>query len=302
MSIVQYPLSIIQYPISNIQFPANSMKNILTILLLMLSYLAFGQTDIQGQYHRADSLLKAEKYQDAYSILKVLEPVCDKKDTLYKYILWHTLNATWVLEEEARLAEKFELSLKYAQEALPLIEKGKKIFGKKFAEREYWMIKNVLVASFGLGQLENAKKYREKLYKAYKQKTLPDGIDGYFNYDYFKLDGKNIWGYEWYPALPDDRFESSFTKIVYYVYSSNPDGSDKDQLYRFHVLMFHREPAKGKFDYILEKQTDTESTTISGSYYKYTYFEDIDYIKLKSDIKEIVRNNIQPDTKRVIGK
>ncbi len=264
--------------------------------------MALAQSEVHSKYRIADSLLKAEKLQEAYSIFKEIEPICNKEDTLYNYILWYYTSVTLNLESEARMAEKFDSSLKYGLETLNLIEKGKKIFDKEFAEREYWMIKNIVVSYFGLGEFDKANTYREKLYAAYKQKKLPDGLDGYFNFDFFTLNDKNIWGYEWYPALPKNRSSSSFTKIVYYVYSTNPDGSDKDQLYRFHVLMFHREPEKGKFDYILEKQIETDEAKISGSYYKYTYFENIDYKKLKTDIKEIVTNNIQPNTQRTIAK
>jgi len=74
--------------------------------------------------------------------------------------------------------------------------------------------------------------------------------------------------YGWYPELPENRFSSSFTKLVYYVYSTNSDGSDKDQLYRFHVLIFHKEPKEGTFDYILEKHTRKDGAEISGTYYQ----------------------------------
>ncbi|MEZ4805201.1 MAG: hypothetical protein R2852_06895 [Bacteroidia bacterium] len=154
-------------------------------------------------------------------------------------------------------------------------------------------IKNLIVSYFGLGQIEKAKKHKDILYKAYKQKKLPEGIDGYFNFHFFKFKDKNIWGYEWYPKLPKDRISSSFTKIVYYVYSTNPDGTDNEQLYRFHVLMFHKISKETKFDYLLVKKVETDKGLISSSYYQYTYLEDIDYKKLSDDIKEILTNEIE---------
>lgn len=279
-----------------------TMKKTLTFILLTVATFAFGQTEISTKYHTADSLLQADNYLEAYKILKEIEPKCDKKDTLYDYILWYYVGATSELESQNRMTEQFETSLKYGLEALELIEKGKSRFDEKFASKEFWMHKNIIVSYFGLGQFDKAKKHRDILYKAYKEKKLPEGIDGYYNFDFFKLNDKNIWGYEWYPELPKDRFSSSFTKIVYYVYSTNPDGTDKDQLFRFHVLMYHQDSKNAKFDYLLEKQMETDEATISGSYYQYTYKENIDYKKLKDDIKEIVTKEIEPSSRRTIPK
>ncbi|MGO8055637.1 hypothetical protein, partial [Rhizobium leguminosarum] len=108
----------------------------------------------------------------------------------------------------------------------------------------------IVVSYFGMGQIENAKKYKDILYTAYKEKKLPKGLDEYYNFSFFKWDNKNVWGYEWFEELPDNRSDRSFSKVVYYVYSTNPDGTDKDQLYRLHVLMFHKIDASIKFDYV----------------------------------------------------
>jgi len=278
------------------------MKKTLTILLLTISTVTFGQTELLKKYHTADSLLETNNFSGAYNIFKEIEPKCDKKDTLYSYILWYYVGATSELEKQNRTSEKFDKSLQFGLEALTLIEKGKSYFDEKFASREYWMQKNLVVSYFGLGQIENAIKRKDILYKAYKDKKLPDGLDENFNFSFFRCEDKNIWGYEWYPELPEDRFSSSFTKIVYYVYSTNPDRTDKDELFRFHVLMYHQDSKKAKFDYLLEKQVETNEAKISGSYYQYTYKKDIDYKKLKDDIKEIVTKEIEPSSKRTIPK
>lgn len=278
------------------------MKKILTILFLTISTITFGQTEILKKYQTADSLLVADNFLGAYNILKEIEPKCDKKDTLYDYILWYYVGVTTELEKQNRTNEKFDKSLQYGLEALQLIEKGKPYFDEKFASREFFMTKNIVVSYFGLGQLEKAKKYKDILYKAYKDKKLPQGLDEYFNFTFFKWEGKNIWGYEWFEELPKDRFSKSFSKIVYYVYSTNPDGSDKDQLYRLHVLMFHNIDPSNKIDYVLTKRLDTATNEVSGTLYAYTYSENIDYIKLQADIREVLKGNYKPDAKSTIKK
>jgi len=266
--------------------------------------LIYGQGEkYSNEYYKADSLIQTGEVEKGYQILKFLETEVKESNKLYNDILGYQIEVVAFLERESRMNEDFETSLKYGLEALTLIEKGKKIFkklDKNFADREPFMIKNVGVSYFGLKKYEDAKKYKDWLYKAYKQKKLPEGIDEYFNFDYFRWEDKNIWGYEWFAELPKNRFSGSFSKVVYYVYSTNPDGSDKDQLYRLHVLMFHGNVES--FDYVMTKRLDAATNEISGTLYSYTYKENIDFEKLHKDVIEIVKGNLQPDTKTTIPK
>ena len=270
------------------------MKHSILVMILFVSAFVYGQKEIIFEYKKADSLFQNENYKEAFKILKEIEPLCDVKDTLYNYILWYYAGAATQLEKQYRMNEQFEISLKYGLETLELIKKGKNFFDEKFASREFWMYKNVIVSYFGLGQPDNAKKYKDLLYKAYKENRLPDGINEYFNFDYFRWDNKNIWGYEWYEELPENRSSKSFSKIVYYVYSTNPYGTDKDQLYRLHVLMFHKFDNSVSFDYVLTKRLETVKNEVSGTLYAYTYNKNIDYVKLHSDIKEVLKGNYKP--------
>jgi len=278
------------------------MKIKLTIFLLFVFSFSFGQTGIYDQYQKADSLFQKDNYADAYKILKDIEPKCDKKDTLYNYILWYYTMSVTLLENEYRMKEDWKNAFNYGTEALQAIEKGKKFFDEKFAAREYWMYKNVIVSCFGLNDLDKARNYQDILYKAYKGKTLPEGINTYYNFEFFKWDNKNIWGYEWFPELGDPETQGSFSKIVYYVYSTNPDGTDKEQLYRFHVLKFHKIDNSVPFDYVLTKRLETAKNEVSGTLYAYTYVKKIDYIKLRADIREVLKGNYEPDTKTIIKK
>ena len=280
----------------------HTMKKTLTILLLTISTVTFGQTELLKKYHTSDSLLQANNFSEAYNILKEIEPKCDKKDTLYSYILWYYVDATSELEKQNRTSEKFDKSLQFGLEALTLIEKGKSYFDEKFASREYWMQKNLVVSYFGLGQIDKALKQKAVLYKTYKDKKLPIGLDENFNFTFFKWEDKNVWGYEWFEKLPVNRSSKSFSKIVYYVYSTNQDGTDKDQLYRLQVLMFHKSDNSVKFDYVLTKRLETATNEVSGTLYAYTYNENIDYVKLQADIKEVLKGNYEPDTKSTIKK
>jgi hypothetical protein len=190
------------------------------------------------------------------------------------------------------MKEDFENALQYSIPGLEHIQKCKKYFDETYAKREVWMQKNIIVSYFGLGDFEKAKEHQSILYQGYKDKTLPDGIDEYYNFVFFKFEDKNIWGYEWYEELPKDRFSTSFSKIVFYVYSTNLDGTDKDQLYRLHVLMFHKIDPEIEFDYVLTKRVETAKKETSGTLYAYTYKENIDYEKLLNDVREVLKGNL----------
>lgn len=278
------------------------MKHFFTFVILFISINACCQDEILIKYRKAESELRSGNTFESYKIFKDLYSKIKLQDTLHNYNLWYYVNAITDLEYNARMKEDFAKSLDYGTEALKLIQDGKKVFDTTFAKKEPWMIKNIIVSNFGLDKVDQANQFKKILYDSYRQKALPKGIDGFFNFDYFILEDKNIWGYEWYPELPDNRFSSSFTKVVYYVYSRNPDGSDKDQLYRFHVLMFHQDSKDAKFDYILEKQQEINKQNVSGSYYSFVYKKDIDYLKLRQDVKNIISNKLEPDTRRTIQK
>ncbi len=270
------------------------------LILLLIPILGFGQNDYLSDYKKAEALLQTNEIDTAYVRFSELEKTLSKEDTLYEYALWYKVGTASYLEDVNRFQEKFDKSLRYGLEALDAIEKGIEIFDEEFTKRKYFMIRNIIVSHYGLGNFQEGKIWKDKMYNAKENNLLPEGIDEYFNYDFFKFEDKNIWGYEWYAELPENRFSSSFTKVVYYVYSTNPDGSDKDQLYRFHVLMFHGN--NENFDYVMDKRLETATEQVSGTLYSYTYKEDIDFEKLKNDVKEVLKGNLQPDTRRTTTK
>ncbi|MEM6299462.1 MAG: hypothetical protein AAF740_12310 [Bacteroidota bacterium] len=275
------------------------MKKLL-FLILLLPTLVKGQNEHVTLYNRADSLIQYGQIDSGYVLLKNLETEVMLSDTLYPYVLWYLSGLVSHLERENLMNEDFDKALPYALENLELVKKGTPIFDLNFKNRKYFGIKNVIVNYFGLKNYEKVNEYKAMLYDLQAKGELPEGIDQFFNFDYFRIGDKNIWGYEWYAELPEDRFSTSFSKVVYYVYSTNPDGSDKDQLYRLHILMFHGD--NPNLDYVMDKRLDTATEEFSGTLYQYNYKEDIDYEKLHNDVIEIVNTSKQPDTQRVIKK
>ncbi|MFK7747967.1 MAG: hypothetical protein AB8B65_06240 [Kordia sp.] len=276
------------------------MKKATFLILVLIPILGFSQKNFIDEYKIAEKLLQSAQIDSAYVKFNALEKSVPKNDTIYQYALWYKVATATHLQEVNRYKQKYQQSLEFAEQALDGIEKGIEMFDENFAKRKFFMVKNIIVANYGLGNFEEGEKWKKKMYEAKEQNQLPEGIDQHFNFDFFKFEDKNIWGYEWYAELPEDRFSSSFTKVVYYVYSTNTDGSDKDQLYRLHVLMFHG--ANDNFDYVMDKRLETAKGEVSGTLYTYNYKEDIDFEKLKNDVKEVLKGNLQPDTKRTMTK
>lgn len=270
------------------------IKKLCIALSLLFSVSAYAQYDIIIQYRKADSLMKADNYLEAYRILRKIEPVTNKKDsTLYPHILWDYTVAISVLEKESRLKEDWRFAISYANEALGVINKGRVYFEGEYLDREFWMYKNIIVAYFGLGYPEKAKEYQDKLYAAYKAGKLPPGMEEYYNFEFFKWNGNNVWAYEWFANPGDSEATDNFPKIAYYVYSTNPDGSDKDQLYRIELQKFQKTGTL-KFDYVLNKQLETATNEVSGPLFAYTYKAPINYHKLRADIRKVLSGVYEP--------
>lgn len=267
------------------------MKKLFILLLISVALIpiggAFAQSDPYERY--IDSLCQAGLYEEAYQYAKQRwQSLSPDKSQAYKDATADYYRTTFMFEMVYRYQEKFEEALKLNEEMLAL----------RKPETDYFAIRNKIVCYSGLGNYEKAAENRALLYKAHKKKKLPCEYElcHYYNFDFFKIDTLNIWGYEWYDELPKNRFSTSFTKVVYYVYSTHPDGSDKDQLYRLHLIMFHGTDMP--FDYIMEKHISTENGKMRSTMYEYTYKEDIDYKKLHNDVMEIVKGGKKTDTRQ----
>lgn len=266
---------------------------IILTLSLICSFEAIGQTNLLEQ---ADSAyFDYENYNKALALYQEVHSSLDKKDEDFGYVTDKIARTLFYLESKSREEFDTDKSIEYSKKFIQLADEYPSFIQEAVLEKKYWMYKNLVVAYFEKENLQEANKYREMLYSFYKKRELPEGLDSYYNFEFFKWKDKNIWGYEWFEELPQDRLNKSFSKIVYYVYDTNPDGSDKDQLYRLHVLMFHKRDNSTKFDYVLTKRIETATEESGGTLYSYTYTDPIDFVKLRNDIREVLNGNDKPD-------
>ena len=260
---------------------------VLLAIFALIAVDVYAQSDPHERH--IDSLCQSGLFGEAYQYAKQRwQGLPADKSQTYKDATFDYYRTAYMLEMAYRYQENFEEALKLDEEMQTLMK----------PETDYFAIRNKIVCYSGLGNYKKAAENRALLYKAHKKNKLPCEYElcHYYNFDFFKIDTLNIWGYEWYDELPKNRFSTSFTKVVYYVYSTNPDGSDKDQLYRLHLIMFHGTDMP--FDYIMTRYISTENSEIRSSMYEYTYKENIDYEKLHNDVIEIVKGGKKTDTRQ----
>ncbi len=268
------------------------MKFSLLFLVAFVPTILFGQVDYTDSIEAGYSFLENNQLAKAYSHYNRLERSIPESDSNYIYAAYYLIQLAADLEKGFRMNEEFMRSLELANRGEALLNKNVDFFDQDFMKRLPFQIKNQVVAYSGLKEYDKAQLAREKMYQLHQLDSLPEGIDEFYNFDFFTFDTLNIWGYEWFADLPEDRFESSFTKVVYYVYSTDDSGQDKAQLYRLHVLMYHG--MSDKFDYVLTKRIEEAKNERGGTLWCYTYKEDIDFAKLQADIKRILAGELNP--------
>lgn len=264
----------------------------ISLILILFPFLIFSQNDNLTQFHKANNYNTLNQPDSAYHIFKKLETHVLKSDSLYPFLLSNKALSIIELEKTARLSENFQQSLDYGLEAFRAFQEVKGSMSLELKKKEFIVIKNIVISSFGLGDFEGAQKWKELLYKAQKARLLSGTLANNFNFDYFKVDDLNVYGYEWYEEYPTSPYDkSNFTKVVYYVYNTNPDGTDKEQLYRLHLEKFNG--TARNMDYVLTKKSGSGPNETSVTLYAYPYVKKIDFQKLQNDVKEIAGGNIK---------
>ena len=159
----------------------------LTIVVLIPFGVAYAQSDSYERH--IDSLCRAGLYEEAYQYAKQRwQNLTPDKSQAYKDAIADYYGTANLLEMVYRYQEKFEEALVLNEEMLAL----------KKPETDYFAIRNKIVCYSGLGNYKKAAENRALLYKAHKKNKLPCEYElcHYYNFDFFKMDTLNIWGYE----------------------------------------------------------------------------------------------------------
>jgi tetratricopeptide (TPR) repeat protein len=248
------------------------MKKLIMILYfgLVLQTITYGQT-INQLFQKADS--SYFDYQDYKSAIDLYNKILNKlnpSDKDYNYVVDKIAKSLFYVEQQVREENDFLKSIEYSKEFITIIEKEEKYIDKEIVTKKYWMYKNIVMDYFALGKKDEAKPYQDKLYQAYNNKELPEGINQYYCFEKFVHNNLNVWGYEWFAKLGDKETEGSFSKHVYYIYSRDSIDNDKDLLFTLHTVKIHK--LKGdEPDFVLTKRTYNNNQEQSESIWNCTF-------------------------------
>ena len=272
-------------------------KSILSFFAFYFSIAALGQSTDE-LFQKADSAYF--DYKDYPTALKYYREIKDHlkpSDKDYAYIVDKIARSLFFLQQLNK-GDNVK-SIEYSHQFIDLANKEGSYITPEVLDKKYFMYKNLIVGYFGLGQMAKAKPFQDTLYKAYKNKQLPDGIDHFYCFEMFVYNNQNVWGYEAFPQLGDKDAQGSFSKHIYYIYSRDNDGNDKDELFTLETVKVHKlngsEP-----DFVLTRRTRKNGQEISETIWTYTFNNPVDYKELHNVIVEFLKGGVKPDTKSVI--
>lgn len=269
-------------------------RTLLTILLLVFSNIILGQTTIL-KLNKAFELYDSKQYDNSYKQFNTLKNEILPTDTLFKDLAFGLTASTYFRQLKAKNANDWDNTVLLANEFLKDLDVYNNFINEGLLEKRYFAYKDLIVAYLGLNKRDSASVYQKKLYEAYSKKMLPDGINKSYNFQKLNWNSLNVWGYEWYANLGEKETEGSFSKQVYYVYSADSLGQDKNLLFRLHSLKIHKlTPDDPKADYVLTYyKPNKDGSEGSKTLWKYTFSNPIDNIELEKAILDFLEKNKQ---------
>ena len=167
--------------------PAINASYYLALTLFVAPGFAQSNAD---KFEQGRVLFAEGKHAEALKLIQELDQVEDLEESLKEDVRWAHVSTLRALAKSSFRKEAWEDSQQWTKQILDLLEKSADEFSDSFvnelATRRPWTIKDMIVACHGLDQMEEAKKYTEQLYDLYRNESLPDGIDEYFNFEFFR--------------------------------------------------------------------------------------------------------------------
>jgi len=268
-------------------------KVLLAVFFLAFTHRSSAQTGIRPTLNKAFAFYEEKQYDSAYTYFTSLKNNIVTSDSFAKEIAFGLTASLFFKEAIAKDAGEWDNTIRFAKELLNDLTMYRTAMGGELGGKRYYAYRDLVVAYFGLGKKDSASKYQSILYEAYSNKLLPEGIDQYYNFEKITWKGLNIWGYEWYPNLGDKEAEGSFSKQVYYIYSTNANGTDKKQLFRLHTIKVNK-PAPGSpsADYVLTYiKSNRDHSEDSKTLWEYPFTNPIHYDELHKAVLDYLEKN-----------
>lgn len=271
--------------------------SIVLTTLLTIPILTFGQTS-QQKLQEANAFLDDKDYVNSLKLFREIYAQVNHKDTTFNSVAYGLCASLFYTIIDKKAKDDWNATADLSVEFIKVLRDDKDFIPKGLQEKKYWAYKDLVVAYFGLEQRDKAKPYQKKLYDAFKKKQLPEGIEHCYNFEKIVHNNQNVWGYEWFAELGDKEAEGSFSKQVYYIYSQDSLGRDKDQLFTLETVKIHK-LKKDEPDFVLTKRVYDKKKEQSETIWTYTFDSPIDYEKLHNAIVEYLKGRVKTDTRSI---
>jgi hypothetical protein len=268
---------------------------VLLILLAGAAGLILGQTYDINKLKAAYDCLEKKDYASSLKLFQEIYARADKSDRYFRDIAYGRAASLFFSLGDVMKRNDWNRVIELGDGLITVLDADKDVLDPVLLEKKYWAVKDLIVAYFGLGQRDKAKPFQEVLYEAYQQKQLPEGINLSYNFEKFVHDGLNVWGYESYAQLADQEPGASFSKHVYYIFSRDNEGNDKEELFTLETVGVHK-LSPDLPDFVLTRRVRVEESLRSETYWDFTFNDPVDYEKLHQAIIEFLKGGAKPSS------
>jgi hypothetical protein len=276
------------------------MKKILIvgIALVGLSLAVSAQSGQLQKLKDAFDYLDKKDFSNSLKLFRELHSQVDRTDPSFSYVASGTAESLFFMLLDVMKRNDWKGTIDLSNEFLKLLEDDASVLDPSWLGKKYWVYKDLVVAHFGLGQWDLARQYQDALYGAYQKSQLPQGIDRQYNFEKFVHNGMNVWGYESYGSPEEVGQGTSFAKHVYYVFSRDAEGNDKDPLFTLETVKVHK-LTEDLPDFVLTKRVYQKDQVESETYWAFTFKDPIDYGELHRRIVEFLNGGFTPDSRSI---
>jgi hypothetical protein len=273
------------------------MRKLVALVLLMAGVpgLIVGQTYDINKLKEAYDRLEKKDYVSSLKLFQEIYTRADKSDRNFRDIAYGRSASLFYGLVDVMKRDDWNKAIELADGLIKALDADKDVLDPVLLDKRYWATKDLIVAYFGLGQRNKARPFQAVLYEAYEQKRLPEGLDRAYNFEKFVHDGLNVWGYESYAELPDLEPGTSFSKHVYYVFSRDDRGNDKEELFTLETAAVHK-LTPDLPDFVLTKRIRGGESLRSETYWEFTFNDPVDYEKLHQAVIEILKGGAKPSS------
>ena len=276
------------------------MKKILIvgIVLVGMSLAVSAQSGQLQKLKDAFGYLDKKDFSNSLKLFRELHSQVDRTDPSFSYVASGTAESLFSMLLDVMKRNDWKWTIDLSNEFLKLLEEDASVLDPSWLKKKHWVHKDLVVAHSGLGQWDLAKRYQDLLYDAYHKNELPEGIDRQYNFEKFVHNGMNVWGYESYGPLEASGQGTSFSKHVYYVFSRDAEGNDKDPLFTLETVKVHK-LTEDLPDFVLTKRVYQKDQVETETYWALTFNDPIDDKELHRRIVEFLNGGFTPDSKSI---